>query len=232
MYCENCGKENTNDARFCESCGAPLTNPEENVIPTEPAQSGNKGTMVVLGVLIIAVIAGLVWGGITLFGGNKLMKPMNNIIKAIEKEDADLFLEAIPEDLADALDRDDLKELEEGFKAGKEVLEDEYGKNVKIKAKVKSKEKLDEDDIKDLEEDTYFFGEDIDIDEAYEVEYKITVKGKDDKEEAEWETYVAKVDGKWCFIDMNGFIELIGEFLNINDIEEEMYGDGGYASAY
>ncbi len=230
MYCENCGKENTNDARFCEGCGAPLTKPEENVIPVEPAQSGNKGTMIVLAVIVIAIIGGLVWGGISLFGGNKLMKPMNNIIKAIEKEDAEFYLKSVPEDVVKAAEKEDKnfdEEFEEGLELIKEMLEDEYGKNFKIKAKVVDKKKIDKDDIEDLEDDIYLDEIDVDdIEAAYEVEYEVTIKGKDGKEDAKFETHVGKVDGKWYFIDMDRDpVEfIIEEFIDENEFYDKMRG--------
>lgn len=234
MFCENCGKENLGDARFCEGCGAPLTNPEANTVPTEPAQSGNKGTMVVLAVIVIAIIAGLVWGGISLFGGNKLMKPMNNIIKAIEKEDSEYYLKSVPEDVVKAAKKTDSdleEEFEEGAELINEMLEDEYGKNFKIKAKVVDKKKIDKDDIEDLEDDIYLYEIDVDdIEAAYEVEYEVTVKGKDGKEDAKFETHIGKIDGKWYFIDMDkdplDFI--VDEFLDREKFYDEMYNDDMY----
>ena len=231
MFCENCGKENISGAKFCEGCGTPLTVTEPVVAPLEPVGAGNKVTPIIVALIAIVVVAGLIFGGISLFGGNKFMKPMNNLIKSLEKEDADFFLKAIPEEFADELDREDLKELEKAYEIGNEILEDEYGKNVKIKAKVVDKEKLDDDDIEDLE-GTFVADLDVDdIDEAYEVEYKVTVKGKKDKEEAKWETYVAKIDGKWYFIDMDDLPELVVEFIDMAEIQRELY-DGAYASAY
>ncbi len=234
MFCENCGKENVNDARFCESCGAPLTNPIEPVTPTPSESTGNKGTAVVLAVVIIAVIGGLVWGGISLFGGNKLMKPMNNIIKAIEKEDAEFYLKSVPEDVVKAAkktDNDLEDEFEEGAELINEMLEDEYGKNFKIKAKIVDKKKIDKDDIEDLEDDIYLNEIDVDdIEAAYEVEYEVTVKGKDGKEDAKFETHIGKVDGKWYFIDMDkdplDFI--VDEFIDEDKFYEEMYNDDTY----
>ena len=36
MYCENCGKKNEDDARFCEECGAPLVSYEQETKGTVP----------------------------------------------------------------------------------------------------------------------------------------------------------------------------------------------------
>lgn len=231
MFCENCGKENVNGAKFCEGCGAELTIPSE---PVQPEPTGNKGTLVVLAIVIIAIIAGLVWGGISLFGGNKFMKPMNNIIKALEKEDAEYYILAVPEDVVEETKKRDEnfdEELEDGFKVINEMLEDEYGKNFKVKAKLVEKEKLDKDDIEDLEKEIYLDEIDVDdIDAAYEVEYEITVKGKDDKEEAKFETHIGKIDGKWYFIDMerDPMEFIVEKFLDGEEFREKMYNDDMY----
>lgn len=234
MYCENCGKENTNDAKFCEGCGAPLNISSEPVTLTPAEPTGNRATLIVLVVVIIAVIAGLVWGGISLFGGNKLLAPMNNIIKAIDKEDSEYYLKSVPKDVVKAAKKTDSDledEFEEGAELINEMLEDEYGKNFKIKAKIVEKKKIDKDDIEDLEDDIYLNGIDVDdIEAAYEVEYEVTVKGKDGKEDAKFETHIGKIDGKWYFIDIDkdplNFI--VDEFLDREKFYDEMYNDDMY----
>lgn len=66
MYCKRCGKENSDEARFCSYCGAPLSTlentQETNLYETyEEPQKSHKWLLTVLVVLIVIIV--LVIGG-------------------------------------------------------------------------------------------------------------------------------------------------------------------------
>ena len=94
----------------------------------------------------------------------------------------------------------DLKDsIEEEFEAQLEMLEDEYGKNIKVKYKVIEKEKMDEDDLDDLKDElkeTYGIAKKS-VKKAFEVEIEATIKGKDDEDTDEQEMVIVKIGNKW-----------------------------------
>jgi len=118
------------------------------------------------------------------------------MIKGIEKQDADKFLSAYPEFLADQMDSyidDDA--MEEMY----DMLEDECGKNIKISYKVTDKDKLDKGDLEDYEDeidDNY--DEKVKVTAGYELEVEMKIKGKDDEDEDENDFVILKIDGDWC----------------------------------
>ncbi|MFA5658886.1 MAG: hypothetical protein WC900_06340, partial [Oscillospiraceae bacterium] len=130
---------------------------------------------------------------------NYMCKPIDNMIKGIENQDADIFLSAYPEFLADQMDSyiddDTMEDMYDSF-------EDEYGKNIKISYKVTDKDKLDKDDLTDYEEEIDdYYDEKVDIAEGYEVEVELTIEGDDDNDNDDTDFVVLKIDGDWCVYD-------------------------------
>ncbi|MFA5658303.1 MAG: zinc ribbon domain-containing protein [Oscillospiraceae bacterium] len=210
-FCTSCGSQVPEEASNCPNCGAPTgsTAPASPAAPSAPTATyaapapegvsakpakGNIPTYIGIGV--VAVIAIIVIALIaSLFGGG-YKKPIDNMIKGIEKQDADKFLSAYPEFLADQMDSyidDDA--MEEMY----DMLEDEYGKNIKISYKVTDKDKLDKGDLEDYEDeidDNY--DEKVKVTAGYELEVEMKIKGKDDEDEDENDFVILKIDGDWC----------------------------------
>ncbi|MBQ5319803.1 MAG: hypothetical protein J6K17_11975 [Oscillospiraceae bacterium] len=188
--CQNCGNE-VNEGEVC-SC-------QQN---SAPAKQLSKETLTIIaaaaaGFLFFVIILAVIFGG-----GYK--KPVNDVIKAINKEDGELYVKAAyTEKMLDyyddswGRDEDDLAEsFEDEVEDVKDNLEDDLGKKIKYSVKFREKEKLDKDDIEDIEDACRDNGYRIKIQSAYELECDIFVKGKDDKDDNDVDITVIKVEGE------------------------------------
>ncbi len=144
-----------------------------------------------------------------LFGGHAYEKPIENLLKAIEKTDGKAYAEAFPdyinesaEDMLDFYDEyDDVEEYyeEELLKDMLDELEDEYGDKIKLSYKIKDKDKLSDKKLKNLEDDIEdYYDEEVDVTNGYELKIELKVKGKDDDDKETARLNVYKIDGKWC----------------------------------
>ena len=86
----------------------------------------------------------------------------------------------------------------------RDELEDEYGENIKISYKIRSKKELKKSDLNDMEDYVEaVFDEEVKIKKGYELKLKMKIKGKDDKDEEKGEISVYKIDGKWYILGMD-----------------------------
>lgn len=145
-------------------------------------------------ILIVALCAG---------GGYK--KPLKNFAKGINKEDAETFLSAFySEDMiedSDAYDGD----FDDAVDAFDDILdtmidslEDEYGKDVRLKIDIDSKKAVKSKKLKDFED--YYddnFDMDVTIKKAYKVSCTFEIEGdKDDDEMDDIDLVLIKVKGE------------------------------------
>lgn len=173
----------------------------------------NKNTIIGLAVIAVVLVIVIIVVCTSITPGYE--KPIDNMCKAISKNDGKALANAFPEYLNDMIedkmdsDYDDIEEYyeEELLYNIVDRLEDEYGENIKVKYKVLKKKEIKNSELKDLEDDIEdLYDEKVDVEKGYEVKVKMTVKGKDDDEEdTDW-INVYKIDGKWC-------IEGIGSML-------------------
>lgn len=58
MFCDHCGAENKDDAKFCKSCGKPLSHETNPVKPADPSQSVKKPVLknAVIGIGVLAIM--------------------------------------------------------------------------------------------------------------------------------------------------------------------------------
>ena len=68
MFCQKCGTENPDGAKFCKSCGRPIQQippvpPTPTVTPMPPAKKKSGGKKIVIAlVVILAIGAAFFWG--------------------------------------------------------------------------------------------------------------------------------------------------------------------------
>lgn len=98
---------------------------------------------------------------------------------------------------------DDLKEqFEENWDDMQDMLEDRYGKNIKVTYKVVDEDKISDRKMKKIAEaleDTY----DIDADsvkEGYKIDVEMTIKGSEDDDEEESTFNIIKIGSRWYMI--------------------------------
>jgi DNA-directed RNA polymerase subunit M/transcription elongation factor TFIIS len=211
-FCENCGAEMEDNETVCKYCG-PKEDKKEEVkeeVKKETAEVKNESTeavkeskpmdvkkigiiagAVALAVLVLTLIINIVSGG--------WKTPIDNYFKGMQKADAKMYLKAFPEflDKDDTIDKEYMKDMLEN-------LEDEYGKNIKIKYEVTKKEKIKKDDLSKVQE--YIekkYDEKVKVSAGYEVKVKATIKGKDDEDTDTQKMYVYKIDGKWKYFSVS-----------------------------
>ena len=213
-FCPKCGKPFEENASNCAYCGAknPAAPAAANNTVNEivnKAKSLNKKNIAILAGAVVAVVLVIILIS-SLFGGG-YKKAIDNFLDFSVKGDVDVLEKLAPEDFWEELeDEYDVKvkdiedTIEDMLEAQIEKLEDDYGKNVKVKYKVIEKEKMDEDDLDDIKDDlkdSYGIAKKS-VKKGLEVEIEATIKGKEDEDTNEIELRLVKIDGDWYYIDI------------------------------
>lgn len=218
-FCPNCGEKILEGYKVCGNCGTPVDQVAAPAAPVAPAEApaaynpqpaaAKKPPFALIGVAVVAIIAIIaVIAGVS---GNGYKKPIKNMAKAFEEGEYDLFEGAYSNLYYDALDDmlsgygfdvDYSKGMKNVFKARVDYLEDECGKDYKVKVEFGDKEKYDKDEIEDLieefEEDDGIEYDGKEIKKLYEVEFVITAEGDDgDEDILEATAYIVKTDEGW-----------------------------------
>ena len=231
-FCRQCGAQLEDDAVKCEACGAEIKPAEEAVQqPAEAEASGAENSenaapaapapkklstrniaiiaaaaVVVIVVLIVALTAG---------GGYK--SAINNYIDVMIKGQVNKLDKLAPqaywdyyEDTYD-MDIDDLeRDAEDVVDTVIDLLEDEYGDNVRVSYKVTKEDKLTDSKLNEIREgvnDRYELARKS-VTEGYDIDADITVKGDDDEMTSETSAYIVKIDGGWYLTDASGRLGL------------------------
>lgn len=198
-FCENCGAEMEDSEIVCKHCG-PQAPAEEPVVTDTTVNKGankndNTKNIVVIAVVAAVVIALIVLLSSVLGGGYK--KPVKNFFKGMEKADAEMYMSAFPEFMDYDYDKDDMEDM-------LDMLEDEYGKNIKISYKIEEKEKIDKEDLEYVQE--YIeevYEEEVKVTKGYKLEVEATIKGKEDDDTDDQDMYIYKIDGDWCYFSVS-----------------------------
>lgn len=201
-FCMQCGKEIEDDASICVYCGAS----QESSGLSAGADVKKKNVLApIIAVAVVVILVLIVIFNLIAGGGYK--KPIDNMMKSIETGKGKYIYKAMPEFLVEYRYDDDDKDeiydaLDESMEYVVEMLEDEYGDDIKLSYKVKDKEKIKKSDLKDLEEDIEdTYDEDVKVSKGYEVKIKLKIKGDDDEDEDTTTINVYKIDGDWCLMD-------------------------------
>lgn len=101
MYCGYCGKEFDNTSSFCPYCGSKV-NKDEVLTPVKAKKSFNA-IKIIVPLFIAAILAGLVFLGIKLFGNDKKhLEVCEDFMKAYANFDIDKMEDYLCYDLKDA----------------------------------------------------------------------------------------------------------------------------------
>jgi len=206
-FCSNCGTQISDEERFCPACGTG-TATEPTASPAPIAKPNKKLFIgaVTVGAFFLFIIAIVL---IVALAGGGYKRPIDNMVKGIQRGSWKTFSKAFPEDMVEAMEkawRLGGIDGDEFIEQAVEETEDTYGKNFKITYKILDKDELSEDDLDDLKDSLEIFGVDGDkIKKAYELEIEMTYKGKKDKDTEEETLIVGKIGGKWYIIDGGWF---------------------------
>ncbi len=211
-YCGNCGAELADSASVCGYCGMPFQkksliqnienitgisiNPNEETV-NKIKKFAKPAAIVVAAIVVLVVI-------ISAISSNSGYKgALNKYFKGVQELDVEV-VDSLTADLDmigyDADEREEL--LYDAIESVMEEYEDDYGKDVKLKAKILDATVWDLDDVK-LRKfvKNYEDNEDYDataIKKAVELEIELTIKGDRRKDtDIEHDFWMIKENGKW-----------------------------------
>ena len=200
-FCMQCGKEIEDDANVCVYCGS-----AQNTTGAAGDGAAKKKSFIpLIAAVVVVLLVVIVIFNLLFSGGYK--QPVDNMIKAIETGKGKYLYKTMPDFLI-AYRYDDEKkseiidDLDDSLEYVVEMLEDEYGDDIKVSYKIKDKEKIDKDDLEDLEDDIKdTYDEKVKVSKGYELKIEMKIKGDDDKEKDTTKIKVYKIDGNWCLMD-------------------------------
>ena len=165
-------------------------------------EKNNTKYLILGGIIAVAAIVITI---IAMIAGNAWKKPIDKIVKGIQKTDTEILLSAFPDFVKDELkDELNLETMDKMFVKLGDALEDKYGDNYKISYKVVKKDKIEKDDLKKLEK---AFNDNMDknvkVSAGYKAKVKLIVKGKEDSYDSTSIMYLYKIDGKWSYLPVS-----------------------------
>lgn len=134
--------------------------------------------------------------------------PVENYIKSVQKNDADLYKKSLAKPMADYIsDKMGEEYFKEQVEEASKELKDEYGEDVKISYKVKEKEELGKEDLEDLNDRfKETFESESEITSGYRLDVEFIYTGTDissiDEDDKDVTFEVGKIDGKWAIVDL------------------------------
>ena len=200
-FCMQCGKEIEDDANVCVYCGSA----QNTTGAAGDGATKKKSFIPLIAAVVVVLLVVIVIFNLLVSGGYK--QPVDNMIKAIETGKGQYLYKTMPDFLIEYRYDDEKKseiidDLDDSLEYVVEMLEDEYGDDIKVSYKIKDKEKIDKDDLEDLEDDIKdTYDEKVKVSKGYELKIEMKIKGDDDKEKDTTKIKVYKIDGNWCLMD-------------------------------
>lgn len=221
MYCGNCGKPNPDNAVFCQACGAKLT---PSVVPVNPqphvVSGGSVGAakpigrivLIVLAVIMICVIGGVIWLGVSLFGGRGPSETAEQFWSDFYDDgDAEDILSLFPPDSYEEEEYEEaVGQLEDMLTYVRNMIQFQLGDDWKLSCKAIEEEKVDTEEKEKIIDAYDELG--IDVSDARDVEVEITFWSKDREESSEITTPVIKVGKSW-YLDAKNLADVLSEVL-------------------
>ncbi len=199
-FCGHCGSTLADNATFCPNCGAAITDqgmPQQQfnqpafqqAMPNAmgaPKAGMSKNAKLAIIIAAAAVAIGLiVWLIIVLLGGG-YEKPLKNYVKALEKQDVDLFVESVtPSGSLGALDTLSESSAKSQYSSRVKNIVNKYGEDYKISYEILEKTEMSS---------TQTLG----LFEGYTLKVKFTVSGSKKEGSVTRTVRVIKTGGKWC----------------------------------
>ena len=119
--------------------------------------------------------------------------------KALEKADADAYIDVMPEHQKLFYDYESIEEnVEENISERLSYFEDVYGENIKFNININEVKDLKQKALNEIKE--YYASEDInyiEIEEGKEIEFDLTIKGASGEDVSTSNATVIKENGEW-----------------------------------
>lgn len=200
-FCGHCGSTLADNATFCPNCGAAITDqgmPQQQfnqpafqqAMPNAmgaPKAGMSKNAKLAIIIAACAVAVGLiVWLIIVLLGGG-YEKPLKNYVKALEKQDVDLFVESVtPSGSLAALGSLTESSARNQYESRLKNMIAKYGDDFKISYEITDKSEMTSSETLGL------------VDKGYTLKIKFTVSGSKKESTVTKTVKVLKTGGKWC----------------------------------
>ena len=229
-FCQNCGKEMNDADLVCSACGTadaasatPASNPVAGAVNkvndyVSKAKANPRLLAIIGGGVVLLLIVGILLS--TLLGGSPRMAVIDRMIDVQFNGKLEAIKDMAPkaywdwyEDENDMSIDEYIDEMEENEYVDqmKEAMEEMYGDNLRISAKLLEEKQLSEkklNAIRDGLKDNYDIAKKS-VTEAWEIEVEMSIRGSEDEETDEVEYIVAKIDGGWYRVSESGYISLM-----------------------
>lgn len=220
-FCQFCGKEVAEG----EACGCEKEREiiggeaaTENSVNTEEKKPVNSKIVIIAAAIAAAAIfITLVVLLIVSIGSGSCKKPVEQLVKSINKGDGEILVEATcTEKMLRHFDKEEDMEYEDVCDEFEDMIddvvdewEDDYGDDIKLSVKFEDKYELDGDEIEEIEDQYKRMGYRTKIDKAYELECTFTIKGEDDDDEDDADIIVIKVKGEGWKLCINSLDDIM-----------------------
>ncbi|MBQ8786677.1 MAG: hypothetical protein IJZ61_03480 [Oscillospiraceae bacterium] len=208
-FCQFCGKE-VAEGEACGCASEREVMESEKVAEAKTSEAAeskpvnSKAVIIAAAIAAAAIFITLIVLLIVSIGSGGYKKPVEQLVKAVNKGSGEILVEATCTDkMLRYFDKEEDMEYEDVCDEFDDMiddfvdeLEDEYGDNIKLSVKFEDKYELDEDEIEEIEDQYKRMGYRTKIDKAYELECTFTIKGEDDDDEDDADIIVIKVKGE------------------------------------
>ncbi len=155
-------------------------------------------------VLAAVLIFTLCLCGCTGSGASSCENAVKNLFNA-SIGDLDAYKKCVPDFVLKAqlvemdMTEEEFWEIAEGQMAElREIMEESYGKNVKVSVKIEDKEELDDDALETMKKQLKEkYGQEFDVSAGYTVVGEITIKGDEKKAGKDFKLNAYKIGGRW-----------------------------------
>lgn len=216
MFCERCGAQNEDGARFCRNCGAQMDGGvamqgvpvqgipmQEASVPAPAPKPKNRKVAIIAGVAIVVVAAILL--GVFLLGGRSYEKTIEKFVDAQFHADAGAIFDLIPKKMisyvmeeagydADKFDAM-IEDLNEEIQEQMEYLDALLGEEWKLDYKIQETEDVTGDRLDRIKENHREAG--VKVSAAKIAEVELTISAGDFEQSNTMNIALVKVGRSW-----------------------------------
>lgn len=215
MYCGNCGKPNPDHAVFCQACGAKLyaavPMPQPAAVNQNAVEAAKPIGRIVLIVLLAILLGGVVWLGVSLFGGRGSADTAKQFWTALYNGNTEELLTLFPDEIYESVEDEEeyerfVHELDSKASYTNNLVNLQLGTEWAFSCKVVEEEKIDSDEKEDILDEYDEMG--VRVTDVRDVVVEITFLSEDQEKSGEVTTPVIKVGKSW-YLDVLNLSEIL-----------------------